>query len=338
MLERLDSLCHTTVLILVPSYSFGLIGPSIFSSKRLAITLLSRANAMTTTTHQQRLLPLLVLLALSLSRAFRLLPQSSFTLRSRPLFASPKNKDGSSYQFGDLTRGFLKSATSKINKLTGKEEYQFGDLSRWLDEQAKGKVGELTGKGDYEVGDLTKWVQGQAMERVTNFTGREDYAFGDISKELLRRVKAGEYELQDVWLALRVLLSVGASLTPIASALPVKWLLELVNLGLAQDISGRLLEVLAKSLDERIKEALVGDSKYKLGDLSKRKLQSAVASFTGKDSYTVGDITKRIVSLSQANKKSDTNKQEIVLGDDLSAQLEDWDARFLDDQTERSKL
>lgn len=245
------------------------------------------------------------------------------------------------YQFGDITRSLAKRARGRVEKLTGKK-YEFGDLTKYLDQQAKGKVANITGKDSYEFGDLTKWADQAAKEKVANFTGKDnasyEYQFGDISREILRRIQSGEYELQDVFLALRILLSAGASMTPIASVLPVKWLLELVNLGLAQDVGNRLVGILASSLDERMKLALTGDSKYQLGDMTKRKLLESIVKFTGKDKYEFGDISRRISSIAASSSADATNsgssetrmkeQRSIEVSDDVLLLLEDWDSRL----------
>jgi len=212
--------------------------------------------------------------------------------------------------------------------------YRFGDISRFLAKRAAGRINELTGKEKYEFGDLTKWIDRRAKEKVADFTGKEEYCFGDVSNEIARRIAEGEIEPRDAFLALRVLLSAGASLTPLASALPVQWLLDLVNFGLAQDIGGRLLEILARNLDERMKEALTGDSQYKLGDLTKRRIRQSISDVTARDAYDFGDISRRISALAAKKKQSgfddETRKQdyELQLNDDVVKDLKAWDRRY----------
>jgi len=208
------------------------------------------------------------------------------------------------YVFGDLTRRFSKQAKDKVTKLTGKESYEFGDLSRWLDQKGKEKVGNLAAK-DFS-----------------------DYQVGDITKEVMRRVRSGDYQSHDVFLALRILLSAGASLTPIAGVLPLKLLIELVNLGLAQDLTGRLMEVLAGSLDERVKEAVTGDKNYRLGDLTRNKMLTELAEFTGNEEYTFGDISRTIAARSQDGKKCSLRSKAIDLEDSITDELTEWDRDF----------
>lgn len=232
------------------------------------------------------------------------------------------------YQFGDISRFLAKQASGKINEITGKSSYEFGDLTRWLDKQAKGKFQNLTGKENYQFGDLTSWA-------ISSFTGKEagSYEFGDITRELIRRVQSGEYELKDVYLALRVLMSAGASMTPIAAALPVNWLLQLINLGLAQDIAGRMVQVLASSLDERMKQALTGDPKYQLGDMTKRNLEKAVLNFTGNDTYSFGDISRKITSMAKEPDRAGANVMSIELSSESTRELEEWDEKLMQQST-----
>ena len=123
--------------------------------------------------------------------------QKSFsctTTREFLLFEKRK-KDG--YQFGDISKSVFKSFRENVNKLTGKDSYEFGDLSKWLDAKAKAKVQDYTKKdGDYE--------------------------FGDISKEIIQRVRSGEYAIDDILFLCKVLIAVGIEFQPVASVLPVK--------------------------------------------------------------------------------------------------------------------
>ena len=246
------------------------------------------------------------------------------------------------YRFGDLTRRLI---GDQVNQLTGKdatkgETYEFGDLSRWIDGRIKARICDLTGKegdNDYEWGDLTAWAIQQVSNTTRNFTGKETYEVGDLSKEVLRRVQRGEYDIQDVWLACRILLSAGLGcLTPVASVLPLRTLLNLVNVGLAQEVSGRLLEVLAGFLDRRVKHALTGNADYQLGDLTKARLQSAIGRFTGKETYEVGDITRAVQKLAVASSKQEGRSsskgdatQTISMEEKSLKELEEWDAKFL---------
>ena len=142
----------------------------------------------------------------------------------------------------------------------------------------------------------------------------------------------------------------GASLTPIARLLPVKVLLEILNVGLAQDVGSKVLGGVAKTLDERFKSAITGDAKYQLGDLTKKQLTNAVAKFTGKDSYSFGDISQAVAarlvemdtdsnitgSISGSSKATAATGK--VLLEELSNNdaLAEWDRKFLEESTDKN--
>jgi hypothetical protein len=232
------------------------------------------------------------------------------------------------YKFGDMSRGILKTATSAINEVTGKEQYEFGDLSRWLDQQAKSQVSNLTGQPDYEFGDLTRWSTAHIQQIVTNFTGKDEYQVGDVSKEIVRRVATGEYKLQDLVLAIKILVALGSSVTPIGAALPTKLLLELFNYSVAQEVGEKVLGALAESLDQRLKLILTGDAKYQVGDLTKRAVTKALAEYTGKESYEFGDISRTIVSRLKQGGPSQhlppATKKTIHLDANVTNGLNEW--------------
>jgi hypothetical protein len=242
------------------------------------------------------------------------------------------------YQFGDLTKGLVRKFGQSVTSLTGKEEYEFGDLSKWMDQQAKSKVKEFTKNPNGE------------------------YRFGDISKEILRRIQKGEYTMDDVVLFLKIVIAIGIEFQPIARILPVKVLMEMVNVGIAQEMSGKVIGALTKELDERMKEVVTGDKDYQLGDFTKKAItgskdyqvgdltKKGILKFTGKESYTLGDITRTLLNDEQSVMKGaasainsnsvDSNKKnrkEIVLDDQLLKDLESWDARFLEARQQKQR-
>ncbi|CAB9531029.1 expressed unknown protein [Seminavis robusta] len=262
---------------------------------------------------------------------------SSFEFHRGRLVLGAKKDDGKGgYKFGDLTRALGR-------KVTGDQNYQFGDISKRLDKRAKDDVSKLTGKQGYKFGDLSRWADSQVKEKAANFTGKANYQVGDISKEVVRKVWAGEYDLENVVLMIRVLLQMGASFTPIARLLPVKVLLELLNVGLAQDVGSKVMGGVATSLDERFKEAVTGDSNYKLGDKSKEQLSSALAKFTGKDSYSFGDISQAVSSRVSEMEKSDG--KGATAGNKASAEpllelmndeaLKEWDRKLYESNNKK---
>jgi len=224
-----------------------------------------------------------------------------------------KKKDG--YQFGDISKSVVRALGKSVTKVTGKEEYKFGDLSRWVDAQAKEKVNQFTNKDG-------------------------EYQFGDISKEIIRRVRSGDFTLDDIVILCKVLISFGVGLQPVASFLPVKLLVEMLNYSIAADLGDKMVGAVATELDKRMKQAITGDEYYRIGDLTLR----AVNKFTGNNEYSFGDITKKITNMnssssssSSTNSASDetaTERVELgVIGEDgvldveFVRELEQWDEK-----------
>ncbi|CAJ1403951.1 unnamed protein product [Effrenium voratum] len=124
--------------------------------------------------------------------------------------------------------------------------------------------------------------------RVADLLGKEQYEFGDISREIARRAKEAEIDEEDLKLLLRAVLALGAGLTPVAHLLPIQVLLNLYGSSLELELSQRLLSRLtasmAKELDRRAKEAMLGkgNEDYVLGDLTRAQMQRSIKELTGK--------------------------------------------------------
>ena len=154
-----------------------------------------------------------------------------------------------------------------------------GQVAQWMDTRAKEQVTTMNSK---------------TKEIVLQFTGKPDYQVGDITKELLRR--AATANVQDLILLLKVLLMVGASFGPLAKTLPLAVLLESLNVSLEERVGGKIVGLLAGSLDDRFQVMLGTDTQYQLGDLAKRTLVGAILGFTGKEKYEPGDIERAAVT------------------------------------------
>ena len=156
-----------------------------------------------------------------------------------------------------------------------------GKVATWIDSQAKAG---------------TEAVTSSTKRAVLNFTGKSSYEFGDVSKETVRRIAAGEVNMQDFILLLKILIAIGATVGPLAELLPFTFLLEALNISIEQKVGGKVMEVLAKTLDSRIVGALfTSDDKNLLGDVAKRSLLSGILSFTGKQNYESGDIQRAVI-------------------------------------------
>ena len=252
-----------------------------------------------------------------------------------------KKHDKMGYKFGDITRSFANKLNEKASQIIGKDMYEFGDVSRWADKKAKERIMSIkaqSGDYKYEFGDLSRFADNMVKEQAAKYAGKEsaaDYQFGDVTKTLLKKVLTGEYDPQDVYLALRILVVAGCTLLPIAQLLPLNTLFEMFELGLLRDIGFRLLPILAHTIDARMKAALTGDANYQLGDLTKQRLRQYLARFTGKETYEFGDITKSIIERQQQEEKN----RNVVVGSCDSLLLDDpvlynelasWDQSYLE--------
>ena len=198
--------------------------------------------------------------------------------------------DGGGYKFGDVTRGLASRFTKRVERMTGKE-YQLGDLSRHLDAKAKEKICEVTGKDDYRFGDLSLWADANVKAKVCEMTGKAEYTAGDITKEILRRVTSGEMKWEEVLMLMKMMLSIGASFSPVAGMLPAKVLIELLNYSIIAQAGEMVTSAISTELDRRMKKAFTGDPEYQLGVITKRQLLN----FIGSDTYEFGSLTRTII-------------------------------------------
>ena len=229
------------------------------------------------------------------------------------------------YQFGDWTKSILGTTA---NVLTGnqqkKKEYQFGDITKGVAQKAVDAVKELSGnkeEEDYQFGDLTRALDRKAKKTAAEFTGKSEYQVG-ISKELIRRVRTGDYKVEDIILLVKVMVTLGAEFSPLASVLPAKLLLEMMNYSLAQEVGGKVLEVVSGALDKRFKEAVTGDADYAVGDLTKK----AIMNFIGKEEgdYEFGDLTRTISK--RLRDKDSRIGAGVVMDAEIVKELDQWDS------------
>ena len=267
--------------------------------------------------------------------------------RRLDLYAAKKDDDKQpnkkKYKFGDITKSF-------VTKITKKDDYEFGDLSRSLDKAAKEKVATLSNKDSYEFGDLARYVDSKVKEQVNEFTNKESYKFGDVTKEIVNKLKTREYTLDDMIILFKILLAFGAGLSPVASFLPAKLLIEMLDYSIVGDLGSKLIAAITTELDKRMKKAFTGDEDYQLGDLSKK----AVLNYIGKEEYTFGDITRFVLDSVDENKENQKEQEgkssppgvlvtserskpaqgSILDNADtelITKELEEWDAMFLKD-------
>ena len=127
-------------------------------------------------------------------------------------------------------------------------------------------------------------------------------------------------------LLLQILLALGATVGPLAELLPFTFLIEALNISLEQKVGGKILEVLSKTLDNRLVAALfTSDDKNLIGDVVKRTVLSGVVAFTGKPNYESGDI-QRAVQQGQEENSTDDMKLDL----DIDSEFEEWDRLFIE--------
>eukprot|EP00571_Detonula_confervacea_P014525 CAMPEP_0172308270 /NCGR_PEP_ID=MMETSP1058-20130122/8922_1 /TAXON_ID=83371 /ORGANISM="Detonula confervacea, Strain CCMP 353" /LENGTH=362 /DNA_ID=CAMNT_0013020649 /DNA_START=276 /DNA_END=1364 /DNA_ORIENTATION=+ len=188
---------------------------------------------------------------------------------------------------------------------------QAEEIVKWIDSQAK--------SGTQMVGSTAKTL-------VLNFTGKNDYQFGDVTKELVHRVKSHDVTMQDAILLLKILLALGTTIGPLAELLPFTFLVEALNISLEQKVGGKILEVLTKTLDNRLVAAMfTSDDTNLMGDVVKRTVLGGVLAFTGKSKYESGDIQRAVQQGEREN-----NSQDMTLDLDIDSEFEEWDRQFVE--------
>jgi hypothetical protein len=168
-------------------------------------------------------------------------------------------------------------------------------------------------------------------------------------------LQSGQYSSDDVWLFLKIVAMVGVNLQPIASVLPVKVVIELLEASVAQQMGEKVVSTLTTEVNQRMKEFVTGDKDYKLGDLTKKAVtgskdyqfgdltKRAAASFTKKETYQFGDISRALLAKRQGDETSSTSPAESTklmdsLDIDTKQALEAWDKKYLANKEDESKL
>eukprot|EP00536_Pseudo-nitzschia_multiseries_P008281 jgi/Psemu1/305628/fgenesh1_kg.209_\ len=276
------------------------------------------------------------------SEAFVTVPNTKWKGRDVTLCMSKEDGDSKQgYRFGDLTRGVLKNVRGggDAKSSDSKNGYRFGDLTRGAVKKASGS------SSSYKFGDISRWLDKSAKEHVSKFTKKENYKFGDMSKEVMRRLVSGEYSKDDLMLFLKIVTTIGINMQPVAGALPLRVLTELLNMtmeaSIAQSVGQRVVSSITNEIDGRMKELVTGDRNYQTGDFTKK----ALSKWTGKDGYEVGDITKTIMEKraaaqqdGEANSGGSSSALELFSSKSESDLLEEWDKRLLKNRREQEGL
>merc|ERR1712151_20279 len=229
----------------------------------------------------------------------------------------------------------IKSSASNLNSIKNNAQNSSKEVLILLSTQAK---------------NSTNIISMQAKSMILQFTNKTKYEFGDITKEILHRLLQQENTIQDTIILLKLLITVSATITPLAKVLPIAILLDALNFSLERQVGGKLLEVLASSLDSKFTAALfTNDDTMQLGDLAKRSVIKAISSFTGKDGYSTGDISQAV---KEQIDDIHNNDNESIHPDSLSSnpvnakklelnfigntEFEQWDHAFMQSQPDDS--
>lgn len=197
-------------------------------------------------------------------------------------------------------------------------------------------LNSLSRNGTERLGEVAQWINAQtrsgteivgfkAKSLVLKFTGKDEYSFGDITYELIRRIATKEITVQDTFLVIKILVALGASIGPLAKALPLTILLEALNLSLEQKVGAQVLDALALSIDNRIIAAFSSDDKVQIGDAVKRTVLTGVLAFTGKSKYESGDI-RRVVQKNEEDGPNKPARLDVV----VDPELQEWDRLFIE--------
>jgi hypothetical protein len=260
----------------------------------------------------------------------------------------------------------LRSTTTTVTNVFGSATSSLAGLAERGTSEVKlvvnGATTSLAGlaqKGGSETANVVQWLDTQAKDTATaanngskalvlSFTKKEEYQFGDITKTLIKKTaEAGkDINIADVMLLLKVLLAVGASFVPLAKILPVTMLMEMLNVSLEARLGGKIVEVLAGSLDERFTAAFKADE---VGEFAKKSLTAALTAFTGRLSYESGDIERAVVEVENSKETEQQQAQQATVSSNaieepptptppppktfkfsVGSELEEWDQLFRD--------
>ena len=110
-----------------------------------------------------------------------------------------------------------------------------------------------------------------------------------------------------------------------ARVLPVKVLLQLLNVSLeaniAQRVGDKMISSLTNEIDSRMKEFVTGNREYQLGDYT----SNIISKWTGKEKYEFGDLT---TTISRKRKERKQQQQQQV---DENENENDEDSKIMND-------
>jgi hypothetical protein len=106
-----------------------------------------------------------------------------------------------------------------------------------------------------------------------------------------------------------------------------------LNISLETKVGGTIVEVLSKTLDNRLVAAIfTTDDKSLIGDVIKRSVLNGVLDFTGKTQYESGDIQRAVIQqVGQDDDFTDSSSSSTKkLSLDIDSEFEEWDRLFVE--------
>ena len=145
--------------------------------------------------------------------------------------------------------------------------------------------------------------------------------------------------MDDIMMFMKIIAVVGANIQPVAAVLPMRVLLEMVEVSVAQDLSSKVIDMLTAEVDSRMKEMVTGDKEYKLGDMTKKALtgskdyqagdftKSILNQITSRD-YEFGDVTKSLLK-KEDKSVAQSPADRLHSDDEVKQKMDEWDKKYL---------
>lgn len=217
----------------------------------------------------------------------------------------------------------IDKATNSMRDLTGQSSIKYGELSKFFQQektaqsqpyfQTTSPPPPMTGPRSFsvvtirqqykEVWQASKSLDDKIKTKLQSFISRTGNDTSEITKSIIRKIAKGEYDVSDLTFLLRILIALGADLTPIFGFLPMGILSELVGIGITLELSERFVKTVSVELEKRFDNKNKGDKDEQqqqqtqslpYGPPSLSSPQDGPSSLT--TSYSPGDLTKQTFS------------------------------------------
>ena len=185
-----------------------------------------------------------------------------------------------------------------------------GEISKSMIGTFANSYGSLNHRDDYDTSDDLSMMIDRRRAKRTNT--RPKNTLRDATNEIVRRIMAGEeYTQEDLILLLKLVLTVGVSFQPIARMLPIRTLVQMLDLSVSQRLADRVKFLLANELDTRVKDMVAEN-------MQRHFARQAIRAFTGKEEYVFGDIARSLL-------RNDSGNREFTMDEQGKRELKQWD-------------